>query len=354
MPNEIDIYQPRYLAEVVRSAPPVHTFLRDTFFTNIKTFDTERVDIDIVKGDREMAAFVHPKMGAETLEEEGYETKSYKPPMVSPDLVTTAESYMHRSPGEIIYSGKTPQQRAAEQLVREYRRLDDSISRREEWMCAQALTTGAIHVVGKGVNEEIDFGLTNRVKLEGTARWGESGADVLGTLDDWVDIVYTNGFANVSQIICGQKALKRLKNDKGVLEKLDNRRYQAGEFNARDLPNGVRYHGFLTDSGLEIYSYKEVFIDRLTDPKKPTLRKLIPDNMIILISPDVDFMRAYGMCSYFNEETKQLITAETPRLLHPYIAHKPERKILEACSRPLPIPDKADSWLVAEVCDAEG
>ena len=29
MPNQIDIYQPRYLAEVVRSAPPVHTFLPD-------------------------------------------------------------------------------------------------------------------------------------------------------------------------------------------------------------------------------------------------------------------------------------------------------------------------------------
>ena len=47
MPNTIDIYQPRYLAEVVRSAPPVHTFLRDTFFTNVKTFTTEEVDIDI-------------------------------------------------------------------------------------------------------------------------------------------------------------------------------------------------------------------------------------------------------------------------------------------------------------------
>jgi hypothetical protein len=69
MPNQIDIYQPRYLAEVVRSAPPVHTFLRDTFFTNVKTFATEEVDIDIVKGDREMAAFVHPKLGAETMAE---------------------------------------------------------------------------------------------------------------------------------------------------------------------------------------------------------------------------------------------------------------------------------------------
>ena len=68
MANEINIYQPRYLAEVVRQAPAVHTFFRDKFFKNIKTFATERVDIDIVKGDRRMAAFVHPRAGGQVLQ----------------------------------------------------------------------------------------------------------------------------------------------------------------------------------------------------------------------------------------------------------------------------------------------
>ena len=98
-------------------------------------------------------------------------------------------------------------------------------------MCAQALTTGAIQIVGKGVNEEIDFGFTNKVVLTGTQQWGQTGADILGMLDDWVDTVYTNGFANVDRIICGRQALKLLKNDKGILEKMDNRRYQAGGSN---------------------------------------------------------------------------------------------------------------------------
>ena len=34
MANEVNIYSPRYLAEVVRQAPPVRTYFRDTFFTN--------------------------------------------------------------------------------------------------------------------------------------------------------------------------------------------------------------------------------------------------------------------------------------------------------------------------------
>ena len=49
MPNMVDLYTPRTLAEVVKSTPPVRTFLRDRFFTNVKTFPTKRVDIDIVQ-----------------------------------------------------------------------------------------------------------------------------------------------------------------------------------------------------------------------------------------------------------------------------------------------------------------
>ena len=67
MANEVNIYSPRYLAEVVRQTPAVHTYFRDTFFTNVKTFATERVDIDLVKGDRRMAAFVHPRVGGKVL-----------------------------------------------------------------------------------------------------------------------------------------------------------------------------------------------------------------------------------------------------------------------------------------------
>ena len=56
MANEIDIYDPRTLVEVVRTTPPIHTFLRDRFFSHVKPFTSENVDIDIVKGTRKMAA----------------------------------------------------------------------------------------------------------------------------------------------------------------------------------------------------------------------------------------------------------------------------------------------------------
>ena len=70
---------------------------------------------------------------------------------------------MARSPGESLYSGKTPAERAVEKIADDFKELQEKIVRREEWMCAQAIFTGKIPIVGEGINEEIDFNFTNFV-----------------------------------------------------------------------------------------------------------------------------------------------------------------------------------------------
>lgn len=350
MANEVNIYTPRYLAEVVRQAPPVHTYFRDTFFTNIKTFSTERVDIDIVKGDRRMAAFVHPRVGGTVLKGNGYTTESYKPPLVNPYDVTTADQLLTRLPGEDLYSGMTPAQRAAQKLMEEYAALNDATTRREEWMAVQAIVTGSIPVVGEGVNEVIDFGLTNKVTLSDDNKWGGSKADPLGNLGDWVDKVLHGGFANVDTAILGKTAKKHFFADANVQKMLDNRRMNIGELAPRDLPNGVRYLGHLTDPSLELYSYGEVYYDDWTDPDEPETKPLIPDNVVVLISSKPNYMLAYGLCTYIDDASQAWVTAQTSRLLRSYVEHHPDRRMVELQTHPLPIPDKADSWLVATVC----
>lgn len=117
MANEINIYEPRYLAEAVRTAPPICTFLRDRFFSKVKTFPTKNVDIDIVKGNRKMAAFVHPMVGGEIVQNEGYETKSYAPPLINPATVTTADMFLQRLPGEDMPCGCTARSAAPSTAV---------------------------------------------------------------------------------------------------------------------------------------------------------------------------------------------------------------------------------------------
>ena len=350
MANEVNIYTPRYLAEVVKQTPAVNTFFLDTFFTNKKTFTTERVDIDLMKGNRRMAAFVHPRVGGQVLKNEGYETKSYKPPLVNPYDVTTADQFLQRLPGENMYSGMTPAQRAAQKMVDEYSKLNDATTRREEWMAVQAIVTGQIPVKGPGVDEVIDFGLTNTTSLSTSAKWGGDKADILGNLKAWQKTISKNGFVNADMAILGENAEEKLLNDPKVQKVFDNRRMEMGMISPKDLPNGVRYIGHINSPSLDLYAYDEVYLDDWTHPEAPETKSLIPAGDVIVMSSKPDYMMAYGLCTYI-DENGSWTTAETDRLLRSYVEHHPDRRMLELQAHPLPIPDKVDSWFVAKVCD---
>lgn len=344
MPNMVDLYTPRTLAEVVKTTPPVRTFLRDRFFTNVKTFPTERVDIDIVKGNRKMAAFIHPMVGGEIVQAEGYETKSYAPPLINPATVSTADKLLARLPGEDMYSGKTPADRAAEKLIEEYNQLNDMTTRREEWMAAQVLTTGQLKVKGKGVDEVIDFGLTNKITLASTKKWGASAADIWGNLKDWKQQVSRNGFANANMVIMGKAAADAFLADATIKNLLDNRRIEIGAIKPEEMEGGLTYYGHLNLPGVDIYGYDEVYLDDETGETKP----LIPDNVVLMIPSAASFMRAYGLCTYL-DDAGAWHEAETDRLLCTYVEHRPDRRFIELQTHPLLIPDKIDSWFAATV-----
>lgn len=344
MPNMVDLYTPRTLAEVVKTTPPVRTFLRDRFFTNVKTFPTKRVDIDIVKGNRKMAAFIHPMVGGEIVQAEGYETKSYAPPLINPATISTADQLLERLPGEDMYSGKTPADRAAEKLIDEYNQLNDMTTRREEWMAAQVLTTGQLKVKGKGVDEVIDFGLTNKITLASTKKWGASAADIWGNLKDWKQQVSRNGFANANMVIMGKAAADAFMADATVAKLLDNRRIEIGAIKPEEMEGGITYYGHLNLPGVDIYGYDEVYLDDETGETKP----LIPDNVVLMIPSAASFMRAYGLCTYL-DDAGAWHRAETDRLLRTYVEHRPDRRFIELQTHPLLIPDKIDSWFAATV-----
>ena len=344
MPNMVDLYTPRTLAEVVKTTPPVRTFLRDRFFTNVKTFPTKRVDIDIVKGNRKMAAFIHPMVGGEIVQAEGYETKSYAPPLINPATISTADQLLERLPGEDMYSGKTPADRAAEKLIDEYNQLNDMTTRREEWMAAQVLTTGQLKVKGKGVDEVIDFGLTNKITLASTKKWGASDADIWGNLKDWKQQVSRNGFANANMVIMGKAAADAFMADATVAKLLDNRRIEIGAIKPEEMEGGITYYGHLNLPGVDIYGYDEVYLDDETGKTKP----LIPDNVVLMIPSAASFMRAYGLCTYL-DDAGAWHRAETDRLLRTYVEHRPDRRFIELQTHPLLIPDKIDSWFAATV-----
>ncbi len=348
----ISIYDPRTMGKLVERMPKVHTFIKDTFFRNVETFDTQKIDVDFKKGNRALAPFVHKKIGGATVENTGYETNTYEPPLVAPNKITTVDDILKRTPGETLYGGKSPNERAIEKMQRDFAELDEMITRREEWMCTQALFTGKIPVLdkdGKNIQEVIDFKFTNKVTLEAKTNWKNTTGGKIKQLKAWRKQVQKTGFVNCNICIMGDGALEAFLADEEVMKMLDTQRYDLAVIKPKELPNGATYVGTLQGEGLDIYSYSEWYLDNWTDKENAEDKPLVPDNVVALLSTNAEYSMYYGGVGVVDENGKTISVAEGSRVPEQWVERKPPRRFLQLNSAPLPVPHEVDSWLIAEV-----
>lgn len=342
----IDIFSPRTMLQVVETMYPAKTFLRDTFFKEIETFDTEKVDMDIVKGKRRLAPFVHPKMPGTVMSRDGFQTNTYKPPLIAPKTVTTAEQILKRSPGETLYgSSRTAVDRAAEMMAKDLAQMDEAITRREEWMASQVMFTGKIPIKGKGVNEIIDFSHTQKITLAGEARWGNANSDPLADLKKWrKTCIQTSGITPDICILSSDVAETLFKHEK-VQKMLDNRRIVMGQIEPRQLPNSVTYYGQLGgEVCLDVYTYDEWYLSDEDQKEYP----MVPEGKVLIASSRAGFVRAYGAYVDIGENGMFTINS-VPRYPRSFVDQDPPVRYLQMCSLPLLIPKRPDSYFIADV-----
>lgn len=351
MANEISIYDPRTMGKVIRRMPPVRTFFRTTFFRGILTFTSKSVDVDMKKGNRELAPFVNPRIGGKTIANSGYQTKTYTPVLLAPNKITTIDDLLTRSPGETLYSGRTPAERAVEKLADDFSELQEKIVRREEWMCAQAIFTGKIPIIGEGINEEIDFNFTNFVDYSNDSqkKWTAATSKKLADLKAWRKTVQKNGFVNCNVCLMADNVVDEFINDAAVQKLLDVKGYDLAVIKPRELPNGATYIGTLQGEGLDIYSYNEWYLDNWTDPENPTQKPLVPDNHVALLSTAAEYSMCYGAVTLLDSATENFVTVEGQMVPESWIERRPSRRFLQLNSKPLPVPHEVDSWFIAKV-----
>lgn len=350
MPN-FSIYDPRTMGEVIRRNPPVRTFLKSLFFKKVKTFTTPTVDVDFKKGNRKLAPFVSRKIGGKIVPNTGYTTKTYTPPYVSPEKVTTIDDLLKRAAGESIVDGLTPADRAVMKMAEDFVELDEMITRREEWMIAQAIFTGKIPVVGEGVDDEIDFNFTHLETLTGTKKWNAKDAEIMGDMKRWRKIVQVDGFVNPNVAIVADDVSDVMLNNEKFKSLLDVRRYDLATIKPRELPSGATYIGTIPLLAMDIYSYNEWYLDDWSDPEKPVNRPLVPDGTVALLSTAAEYGMYYGEITLINGENENatFISSTGARIPDTYTERKPARRFLQLNSAPLPVPQEVDSWFVAKV-----
>ena len=341
MPNEVSIYEPRTMGRIVEKLPPVRTFFRDTFFRREETFNTESVDVDFVKGTRKVAPFVHRIIGGKTVPNTGYETKTYKPPLVAPDKITTVDDLLKRRPGESLVSGRSPAERAVLKMSDDFRELRDMISRREELMCVQSIFTGKIPIIGEGLNEEIIS--------TATKKWSNAGSDPIGDLKRWHKQVQKTGFTNCNACVMADDVATAFVGHEKVQKVLDVRNYNLAVIQPRQLPNGVTYVGTIHELGMDVYTYNEWYLDDWTNPETPEEKPLVPDGMLAMLSTNANYSMYYGAITLIDEGTKEFKTVEGKYVPDTWVKRKPARRFLQLQSAPLSVPHDVDSWFTAKV-----
>ncbi len=344
----VSLYDPRYMMKAVEVTTKPKTFLRDTFFGRVETFNTKKVDVDFVKGNRKLAPFVHEKIGGKTVENTGYQTNTYEPALIAPDTITNIDDIINRMPGEPLYGGMSPQERATVKMVKDFTKLEDMIARREEWMCSKALFTGKIPVIGESLDYEIDFQFTNREIKSGDDLWTSTGANPISQLEEMIEKVQKKGMTNPDICIMAADVARAFINNAKVQKILDTKNIELAKIVPKQLPSGATYIGTIPYLGLDIYKYNEWFLDDFTDPKNPTTESMVPSGYIGLFSTTANFFMAYGAITLI-DASGSFITVESNRVPDTWIAKKPSRRFLQLNSRPLPAPVEVDSWYIAKV-----
>lgn len=346
----INIYETRTMLQAIEKFPPVRTFFRDTFFPNFETYPTEKVDVDVKKGKRKMAPFVARNKGGVTVDRGGFMTNAYEAPYTAPQRVLTKNDINKRILGENVYSTRTPEQRAQELLARDLIELDDMITRREEWMCREVLLNGKVTIKGwvdkvggtDFVEDEIDFGFTNKETLAGADAWSESTSDKYGDLERIRRTIIQNSGINPNVVIMAGNVVDLLINDSKIQQLLDIRNLTIGTIQPRIQMDGATYIGTLVSLGLELYSYDEWFVD--DDGNEYAM---VPDDYLIMARTAMG-QRLYGAITQI-EADDEFHTYEAIRVPKVWVDRNNDQKMIRLASRPLPKPDDVDSWYVLKV-----
>jgi hypothetical protein len=343
----MDLYSPKTMRGVIKRTLPLRTFFK-RFFNSTVTFPTDTVSFESQEGKRRLAPYVNPRVGSESIERDEYSIKTYRPPLIAPERSITNDTLAQKLLGEAIYnSGMTPDDRAVKIAAQDIIDLQDTIYRREEYMCARVKQDGALIIRGKGVNHAVDYGFENIIETATNDKWTPT-FDILGQLGVLAEELQKFG-VNPDMLILGSAAAKAIMSNEKILKLLDIRRVEIGEINPAQLEGGVRYIGRVVtpEVTLDLYSYAEWYPDDtdLDTDGNPKLKPLLDPETVIMQSSSERNSMLYGLITLI-DANGSFVSHMEEYVPNSWFTQKPPQRFVSISSRPLPMPHDLKSWLV--------
>lgn len=305
---EFDIYSTHFMEALIREKPTVYTFLRDRYFGGKpEIFRTETVFADYDDGEgNQLAPFVIPQIGKVPMDRAGYETRELSPANIAPSRPLTVDNLKKRMAGEGLVSTMTPAQRERFYLVGDLAFLDQSITRSEEYMCAQTMLDNACEIEHIGDKESKGKKFTacfhdkdsNPGVFKPGEKWAVGTANKRGT---WYNAVcrqaadLMDSGRTVTDLVVGPDVGEMIQNDPWVIAMADNRRINLVAVDPRWKENGVVSLGPMNFGGvmLDVMIYRGSYQEKDKQTKKLTTKAYFPATGAMLAAPNTGKLR-YG------------------------------------------------------------
>ncbi|MDX1602017.1 MAG: major capsid protein [Salinimicrobium sediminis] len=337
----LELFETRTMIEALEQMLPPSSFLKRNFFSRVRQFDSEHIDIDIVKGKRRLGAYVNPKAEGKLVDRIGFKSHSYKPPYVKMKMTTTAQDFLKKQAGQTVYTpSQSAMARAEQQLGQDLAELDQMITRMEEKQAADLLSTGILAITGEGVDLTIDFLMpaSHKITLAGGDLWSAGTSNPLQDLREWRRLVRKDSGLVPTDVIMGESALDAFLANTAVTDQLDNRRIDLGNIDPQTLPEGAILYGRIKDVNVTLWSYDEWYLD-----ESGTEQPMIDPKEVLMVTRNARTSTNYGAI----EDVEA--NASVARFAKSWTTKDPSARWLLVQSAPMLALHQSDAFLKAQV-----
>lgn len=349
-----DITNTHHLLAAYEQAVPASSFLRDRYFpcnpaTDI--FTTDDVIMEYRDGTQRLAPFVSPRVGGKTVLRDGYNMERYEPPFIAPRRPLTLDDLAKKGFSEAIYSNLTPEQRQGAIVTKDMTEMDIMITRREEAMAAEVMTTNGLVMKhlgdgNDGEEKKINFyaGSANPAAYTVTNAWSGASADIYADINGMVTLARQSGL-QVSELVVAGDVVPYILKDATVQKFLDIKGYEMGHIQPRELnAAGAAYIGTLNVNGvmIDIISYAAQY-----ENESGVMTAYIPAGKVVLTAPAAG-RTAYGSVTQL-ENDEMFHTYAAKRVPKYTSDKKADIRDLRLAARPLLMPNRKNCFIVADV-----
>ncbi|EFO33909.1 phage major capsid protein E [Roseibium sp. TrichSKD4] len=333
------LYSTTALQRVLPTLDRPTAWLRDMFFPTGVQFVTAEIAFDKVAKRRKIAPFVSPHVAGKARRARGRSVETFEPPYVKPkDEISPDENFV-RLAGEAFGGELSPEERYRRNMIQKLADQDAEITRREEWMCAQVLTTGAVVCEGEDYPAQtVDFGRDPSLTkiLTGGARWGEDGVSIKSNIRNWATEIAKKSGGSVTNVVFGAEAAELFTGDAEIKDVLDNRRQMDGRFQLGPVATGAEdmVAAYLGSIGqFDFWQYTQIF-----EAEDGTILDFFPSLGCLMAAPPT---LAGSFCHGAIRDNRALkAVSRFPKM---WSQEDPSVDFLMTQSAPLPVPGEVNA-----------